>query len=164
MSKVLDKSIKEIHDLLVNKKVTPRDLVEEVMTRIEERKELNAFITLNKTEALEYADKLSTEPVDKDNLLWGIPIAIKDNISTKDLRTTCASKMLDNYVPIYDATVIEKIKDIDVDTDSLLVTPVEHESELRDDNDTSSVEFNEIKKNIPVSTGNFVEVPVMVNE
>ena len=59
---------------------------------------------------------------------------------------------------------VEKIKDIDVDTDSLLVTPVEHESELRDDNNTSSVEFNEIKKNIPVSTGNFVEVPVMVNE
>ncbi len=59
---------------------------------------------------------------------------------------------------------VEKIKDIDVDTDSLLVTPVEHESELRNDNDTSSVDFNEMKKNIPVSTGNFVEVPVMVNE
>ena len=59
---------------------------------------------------------------------------------------------------------VEKIKDIEVDTDSLLVTPVEHESVLRSDNDTSSVDFNEIKKNVPVSTGNFVEVPVMVNE
>lgn len=111
MSRVLDKSIKEIHELLVSGSVTPRDLVEEAYERIEERKSLNAFITLNKTEALEYADKLSTETVDKDNLLWGIPIAIKDNISTKDLRTTCASHMLDNYVPIYDATVVEKIKD-----------------------------------------------------
>lgn len=111
MSRVLDKSIKEIHELLVSGSVTPRDLVEEAYERIEERKSLNAFITLNKTEALEYADKLSTEIVDKDNLLWGIPIAIKDNISTKDLRTTCASHMLDNYVPIYDATVVEKIKD-----------------------------------------------------
>ena len=110
MSRVLDKSIKEIHELLVKGEVTPRDLVEEAYERIEERKSLNAFITLNKTEALEYADKLSTETVDKDNLLWGIPIAIKDNISTKDLRTTCASLMLENYVPIYDATVVEKIK------------------------------------------------------
>ena len=79
MSRVLDKSIKEIHELLVSGEVTPRSLVEEAYERIEERKSLNAFITLNKTEALEYADKLSTETVEKDNLLWGIPIAIKDN-------------------------------------------------------------------------------------
>jgi len=59
---------------------------------------------------------------------------------------------------------VEKIKDIKVDTDDLLVTPVEHESILRKDTDTSSVDFNEIKKNIPAVTGNFVEVPVMVNE
>ena len=59
---------------------------------------------------------------------------------------------------------VEKIKDIDTDTKELLVTPVEYESVLRDDSDTSSVEFNEIKKNVPEVTGNFVEVPVMVNE
>lgn len=110
MSRVLDLSIKEIHELLVSKQVTPRDLVEEVYERINERPSLNAFITLNKTDALEYADELAKEEVDKDNLLWGIPIAIKDNISTKGIRTTCASKMLENYIPIYDATVIEKVK------------------------------------------------------
>ena len=59
---------------------------------------------------------------------------------------------------------VEKIKDIDVDTNELLVTPVDHESVLRSDNDTSSVSFNDIKKNVPATTGNFVEVPVMVNE
>ena len=110
MSRVLDKSIKEIHELLVSGDVTPRDLVEEAYDRIEERSSLNAFITLNKTEALEYADKLLASGVEKDNLLWGIPIAIKDNISTKNIRTTCASKMLENYVPMFDATVVEKIK------------------------------------------------------
>lgn len=110
MNRVLDKDIREIHNLLVEGKVTPRDLVNEVYERIEERKSLNAFITLNKTDALECADKLLEEGVDKDNLLWGIPIAIKDNISTCGLRTTCASKMLDNYVPIFDATAVEKIK------------------------------------------------------
>lgn len=110
MNRVLDKSIKEIHELLVSGDVTPRDLVEEAYLRIDERSSLNAFITLNKTEALEYADKLLTEGVEKDNLLWGIPIAIKDNISTRGIRTTCASKILENYVPIFDATVVEKIK------------------------------------------------------
>ena len=111
MSRVLDKSIKEIHELLVNGEVTPRDLVLEAYDRIEERSSLNAFITLNRTEALEYADKLIEEGIDADNLLWGIPIAIKDNISTRGIRTTCASKMLENYVPMYDATVIDKIKE-----------------------------------------------------
>lgn len=59
---------------------------------------------------------------------------------------------------------VDKIKDIEVENNELLVTPVEHESILRSDNDTRSVEFNELKKNVPATTGNFVEVPVMVNE
>lgn len=59
---------------------------------------------------------------------------------------------------------VDKIKDISVDNNELLVTPVEHKSVLRDDFDTSSVSFEDIKKNVPKTTGNFVEVPVMVNE
>jgi len=59
---------------------------------------------------------------------------------------------------------VDKIKDIEVENDTLLVTPVDHESILRNDNDTKSVEFNDIKKNVPEVNGNFVEVPVMVNE
>ena len=110
MNRYLDLSIKELHELLLEKKITPLDLVEETYSRIEENSDLNSFITLNKSEALAYAKKLGEELVEKDNLLWGIPIAIKDNISTKNLRTTCASHMLENYVPIFDATVIEKIK------------------------------------------------------
>lgn len=105
----IDKSIKEIHELLVNEKIKPIDLVNEVFERIEEEKDLNCFITLNKEEATKTALDLEGK-VEKDNLLWGIPIAIKDNIVTKDLRTTCASHILDNFIPIYDATVIEKIK------------------------------------------------------
>ena len=111
MNKYLDLSIKEIHELLVDKKISPVDLVEEAYLRIEENSDLNSFITLNKEEAFNTAKKLELEEVEIDNLLWGIPIAIKDNISTKDLRTTCASKMLENYIPIYDATVVEKVKE-----------------------------------------------------
>lgn len=108
MNRYLDLSLEEIHSLLVDKKITPVDLVKESLARIEENKDLNAFITIN-DKAVEEASNLGE--VDKDNLFFGIPIAIKDNIMTKDLRTTCASKMLSDFVPIYDATVIKKIKD-----------------------------------------------------
>lgn len=107
MTKYLDLSLEEIHNLLVEKTITPVDLVKESLARIEENKDLNAFITINE-KAIEEAESLGT--VEKDNLFFGIPIAIKDNIITKDLRTTCASKMLSNFIPIYDATVIFKIK------------------------------------------------------
>ena len=108
MNRYLDLSLEEIHSLLVDKKITPVDLVKESLARIEENKDLNAFITIN-DKAIEEASNLGE--VDKDNLFFGIPIAIKDNIMTKDLRTTCASKMLEKFIPIYDATVIKKIKD-----------------------------------------------------
>ena len=63
----------------------------------------------NKEEALKCAKELENKEV--DNLLFGLPIAIKDNICTKNIRTTCASKMLENFVPIYDAFVISKLKE-----------------------------------------------------
>ena len=112
MNNILDLSIKEIHDLYVSKKITPVDVLDEVFKKIDENSDLNMFITLNKTEVYKEALELTNSEVDVDNLLWGIPIAIKDNISTKDLRTTAASKMLDNYIPIYDAYVVKKIKDM----------------------------------------------------
>ena len=107
--KYLNKSIKELHELLKSKTIKPIDLVEEAFERIESNKDLNAYITLNKEEALNKAKELEDKEV--DNILFGIPIAIKDNIVTKNLRTTCASHMLDNFNPIYNATVIEKINE-----------------------------------------------------
>lgn len=110
MTKYLDLSIIEINNLLKDKKIKPLDLVNEVYDRIDANKDLNCFITLNKEEALKRA--LELEDMEVDNVLFGIPIVIKDNIITKDLRTTCASKMLDNFIPVYDATVVEKIKSL----------------------------------------------------
>ncbi len=59
---------------------------------------------------------------------------------------------------------VDKINDIEVETDELLVTPVDQEAILRNDQETRSVNFDEIKKNVPAVTGNFVEVPVMIGE
>lgn len=106
--KYLNKNIEEIHKLLKTKKIKPIDLVEEAFNNIEIHKEYNAYITLNKEDAIKQAKELEEKEV--DNILFGLPIAIKDNIVTKGLRTTCASHILDNFMPIYDATVIEKIK------------------------------------------------------
>ena len=108
MSKYLDLSIREIHELLVDKKITPLDLVDEALERIEENKDLNAFITIN-DKVREEASALGE--VEPDNIFFGIPIAVKDNIVTKDLKTTCASHILDNFIPIYDATIVEKLKE-----------------------------------------------------
>ena len=109
MSKYLDLSIKEINKLLKEKKVKPIDLVNEAFERIESNEDLNCFITLNKEEAIKKATELESKEV--DNIFFGIPIAIKDNICTEGLRTTCASKILENFVPIYNATVIDMIND-----------------------------------------------------
>lgn len=109
MSKYLDLSITELHDLLKDKKIKPKDLVLEAFERIEENKDLNAFITLNKEEALKRAEALENIPT--TSILYGIPIAIKDNINTKGLRTTCASHMLENFIPTFDATVIKKVEE-----------------------------------------------------
>ncbi len=96
--KYLSLEIKEINNLLKEKKITPVDLVKEAFENIESNKELNAYITLNKEEALKQAEELSDKEV--DNILFGLPIAIKDNIITKGLRTTCASHILENFTPI----------------------------------------------------------------
>ena len=107
--KYLNKPIQEINKLLKTNKIKPIDLVEEAFENIEKNQDLNAYITLNKEQALKDAKELENKEV--DNILFGIPIAIKDNIITKGLLTTCASHILDNFIPIYDATVIEKIKE-----------------------------------------------------
>ena len=110
MSKYLDLSIKEIHELLLNKKIKPLDLVLEVFERYNNN-ELNAFITFDLEGAKKRAIELESIEVEKDNLLFGIPIAIKDNINVKDLKCTCGSHILENYISPYDASVIKLINE-----------------------------------------------------
>ena len=109
MSNYLDLSIEEIHNLLLEKKIKPIDLVEEVNKRYKDN-ELNAFITFDLEGARKQALELEKLEVEKDNLLFGIPIAIKDNIMVKDLKCTCASHILENFISPYDASVVELVK------------------------------------------------------
>lgn len=108
MTNYLSLSIEDINKKLKSKEIKPIDLVEECFRKIEDNKHLNAFITTMYEEAKNKA--LELENVEVDNLLFAIPIVVKDNISTKGVKTTCASLMLDNYIPVYDAYVVELIK------------------------------------------------------
>ena len=101
------KSILELHELLVSKKVTPLDLAKDAIEAAKKDNN-NAFEYIMEKEAIEIASNLGE--VEANNPLWGIPFVIKDNMSTKDVPTTGSSNILNGYVPVFDATVVEKLK------------------------------------------------------
>ncbi|MCB5087270.1 Asp-tRNA(Asn)/Glu-tRNA(Gln) amidotransferase subunit GatA [Streptococcus mutans] len=104
------KSIDELHDLLVNKEFSALELTKATLEDIKEREEtVGSFITVTQEEALAQAAAIDEKGIDADNVMSGIPLAVKDNISTKNILTTAASKMLYNYKPIFDATSVEKL-------------------------------------------------------
>ncbi|KRL97895.1 Asp-tRNA(Asn)/Glu-tRNA(Gln) amidotransferase subunit GatA [Liquorilactobacillus satsumensis] len=99
-----------LHALLVKKELSVSDLVKETFKSIETREaDVSAFVTLNEKQALSQAAKLDQQGIAQDNVLFGIPLGIKDNIVTQDLKTTAASRILENFKPIYNATVMDKL-------------------------------------------------------
>ena len=102
------KTIKELSSMLRSKEVSNYELLQETFELVKDYKNLNAFITLNEENALKKARDLDNNP--SDLTLSGIPIAQKDLFVTKDLRTTCGSNMLSNFIPPYSATVIENLE------------------------------------------------------
>ena len=104
--------LSSLHEGLVNKDFSAEELTKETFAKIKERDpKIDAFLTLNEDQALKKAQAIDKAGVDKNNVLSGIPIAIKDNIVTKGLKTTAASKILYNFNPIYNATVMDKLDD-----------------------------------------------------
>ena len=111
--RLYEKPAHVLHDMLVNKEITSVALTEDVLKRIDEVEgDVKAYLTITRDEALAQA-KAVDEKIAKGetiSFLEGIPGAIKDNICTKGIKTTCASKILEHFVPPYDATVMTKIK------------------------------------------------------
>lgn len=106
------KTVEELHELLVSKELTVVELIESTFDRIlEVEDQVGAFISYDKNYAIQQAKLIDERGVNPDNVLDGIPVAIKDNIVTKDFRTTAASIMLEDFVSVYDATVIQKLHD-----------------------------------------------------
>lgn len=115
MATFYDKSVEELHNLLVSKEISAVDLTRATFDRIKETEnDVDAFLTLNEEKAVKMAEAIDLKGIDEGNVLAGIPIGIKDNIVTKDLVTTAASKILYNFDPIYDATVMHKVYESDL--------------------------------------------------
>lgn len=109
---LLHKSIKELEEMLEANEITAEELTQASFERIKEvDADIHAFLTLNEEQAIQLAKALDGQN-DSKNGLYGIPNGLKDNIVTKELRTTAGSKMLAEFdKPLYDATVVQKLAD-----------------------------------------------------
>ena len=106
-------TIHELQEKIKAGETTSTEIVQAVFRRIDAvEKDVHAYILLTREKALEGAAR-ADEEIKKGNIktLTGIPIALKDLLCTKGITTTCASHILHNYVPPYDATVVEKLRD-----------------------------------------------------
>ena len=113
MNKFRELSTSELSDLIKKREISSEELVQATLSDINDNdKKINSFITINAEQSLIEAKKideaLSKNDI-KHNFLTGIPVMLKDNISTKGIKTTAGSKILENYIPPYDAHVTKKI-------------------------------------------------------
>ena len=109
---ITDLTVHELQEKLKNKELTITDITKAYVDRINDKeKDVQAFVTTLTDEALEKAKDVQ-EKIERGEVTGdfaGIPIGIKDNMCTKGVKTTCSSKMLENFVSPYDATVVEKL-------------------------------------------------------
>ncbi|MGL6341466.1 MAG: amidase, partial [Waterburya sp.] len=107
-------SIKELHQQLVNKERTAVEITEAVLKQIETvEPKVKAFLSVTADQALATAKEVDAKIAAGEaiGILEGIPIGLKDNLCTKGIKTTCASQILANFVPPYESTVTQKLKD-----------------------------------------------------
>ena len=110
--KLFEQPAHVLHDMLVNKEITSLELTEAVLARIDEVEgDVQAYLTVTRDEAIAQAKAVDEKIARGEEIafLEGIPGAIKDNICTKGIKTTCASRILQKFVPPYDATVVQKL-------------------------------------------------------
>lgn len=104
-------SLSYVRDKLASGEVTPSEAVESCLERIAATEpKIGACLTVCADEARAAAKKLESEGRNPQQSLWGVPVTVKDLLCTKDIRTTAASRMLENFVPPYDAHVVESLK------------------------------------------------------
>jgi aspartyl-tRNA(Asn)/glutamyl-tRNA(Gln) amidotransferase subunit A len=106
-------TVASIQAALLAKRISAREIVGEFYTEIDRRNpELNAYLTLSPERAYSQADRVDAAVARGEKLpaLAGVPVAIKDVISTSGVRTTCGSKILESYVPPYDATAVTRLE------------------------------------------------------
>lgn len=111
MSEITDKNLTEIANLLKTKQVSVQETVHACLNRIQKtEKQIKALLFLDEENALKQAKKMDEKGPQKDLPLWGVPLTLKDTLVTKDINTTCASKMLENFIPCYDGEIVRRLK------------------------------------------------------
>jgi aspartyl-tRNA(Asn)/glutamyl-tRNA(Gln) amidotransferase subunit A len=106
-------TIASVREALTKKRISARELTQEFYSRIEKRNpELNAFLALSPERAYAQADRIDADIAAGDSLpeLAGVPLAVKDVLSTRGVATTCGSRILEGYRPPYDATAVERLE------------------------------------------------------
>ena len=115
MTEFYQMSIKQLRDLIQRRDASVTEITQSFLNRIRQCDDkIKAFLTVEEELALEQAAQLDRQLASgesKNGLLTGIPLAIKDNIVTQGVRTTCASRILENYTPPFDATVMSRLKE-----------------------------------------------------
>ncbi|MBD8037809.1 Asp-tRNA(Asn)/Glu-tRNA(Gln) amidotransferase subunit GatA [Solibacillus sp. A46] len=109
---VFERTSAQLQESLKSGELTIAELTKEAFDRIEKLDgDVQAFLALNKEQATAKAAELDKVPFEERGPLFGMPIGVKDNIVTEGLETTCASKILEGFMPIYDATIVKKLRD-----------------------------------------------------
>lgn len=112
MSDITAKSLTEVRDLLASREVSAETAVTACLDRMKATEpSVGAMLSVEAEKALEQARTLDAAGPDGSKPLWGVPVTIKDALATKGIRTTCGSKILENFTPFYDATLVAKLKD-----------------------------------------------------
>ncbi|WP_243547122.1 Asp-tRNA(Asn)/Glu-tRNA(Gln) amidotransferase subunit GatA [Pseudodesulfovibrio tunisiensis] len=112
MSDLHTKTLSELREALLAREVTVEQVVRACLDRIEATEpEVHALISVQAEEALKQAREMDAAGPDPDKPLWGVPMVLKDLLATKGVTTTCASKILENFVPFYDATSVARLRE-----------------------------------------------------
>ncbi len=112
MSELHMKTLSEMAGLLQGKEVTVTEAVNDCLSRIEATEpEVRALITIMGDSARSQAEVMDAAGPDADKPLWGVPIVLKDLLATKGTKTTCASRILENFVPFYDGTAVARLRE-----------------------------------------------------
>ena len=112
MKNICELTAHEICEAYSNKELKVTDVVKAFYEKIKvDDEKIKGYITLCEEEALTQAEEIQSryDAGEEMGALAGVPIAIKDNMCTRGVKTTCASRMLENFIPPYDATVIKKL-------------------------------------------------------
>ena len=156
-----NKTIEDLHNLLVSKEISATELTQATLEDIKSRETaINAFVTIAEEQALAQAKAIDEAGIDADNVLSGIPLAVKDNISTDGILTTAAfattlSKIVD---------MVELLGEVDTTGVAPTTTMADRKTVLRPDVAEEGTDRDRLFKNVPEKDNYYIKVPAILDD